>query len=179
MGMTSLNTIITKGVFAVGIVAATLPLARLDGHAQTRRAMTVNDLLTAVRVTQPALSPDGRLVAYVRTTTDLASGKRNGDIYVVPGDGSAAPTLLAGGGQAESPQFSPDSRRVAFISGRDGAPQDYVVGVEGGEPKQVTKLSGGALPPLSFRRMAAESRSCPTSSRTVATRAATRAARRP
>ncbi len=78
--MSSFNTIITRGVFAAGIVAAALPLARLDGRAQTRRAMTVNDLQTAVRVTQPALSPDGRLVAYVRTISDLASGKRNGDI---------------------------------------------------------------------------------------------------
>ena len=146
--MTSLKTLLTNAVFAAAIVAAALPLARLDGHAQARRAMTVNDLLTAVRVTQPALSPDGRLVAYVRTTTDLASGKRTGDIYVVPGDGSAAPRLLVGGSQAESPQFLPDSRRLAFISARDGAPQVYVVGVEGGEPKAVTKLSGGAQPPL-------------------------------
>src|SRR6266850_1940976 len=82
-----------------------------QGRAQVRRAMALNDLLTAVRVNEPALSPDGRQVAFVRTTTDLGSGRRNGDIYIVPADGSAAPRLLAGGNQSEStPQFLPDNR---------------------------------------------------------------------
>ena len=51
--------------------------------------MTINDLLTAVRVSDPQISPDGKLVAFVRTTTDLTTGKRNADIWVVPADGSA------------------------------------------------------------------------------------------
>lgn len=146
--MTRFNTIFMKVVTAIAIVVAVVPLARLDGHAQTRRAMTINDLVTALRVTQPALSPDGRLVAYVRTATDLASGTRSGDIYIAPSDGSAPPRQLVGGSQAESPQFLPDSRRVAFISARDGATQVYVVGVEGGQAAQVTTLSAGVGPPL-------------------------------
>jgi dipeptidyl aminopeptidase/acylaminoacyl peptidase len=44
--------------------------------------MTVQDLLAAIRVSDPQLSPDGRLVAFVRTTADLTSGKRNADIWV-------------------------------------------------------------------------------------------------
>ena len=66
----------------------------------------------------------------------------------MPADGSAPPKLLAGGGQADSPQFLPDSRRVVFISARNGTPQVYLADLEGGSPKQVTMLSGGAQPPL-------------------------------
>src|SRR5437762_1769595 len=96
-------------------------LLSTTGGAQGRRAMTIDDVVTAVRVTEPALSPDGRSVAYVRTTTDLVSGRRNGDIYIVPAAGAAAPKLLAGGEQADgTPQFSPDSKSVAFISSLDG-----------------------------------------------------------
>jgi len=113
--------------------------------------MTLDNLLGAIRVTEPALSADGRLVAYVRTTTDLQTGRRNGDIYVVPADGSAAPKLFAGGSSAEStPQFSPDSRQIAFISSRDGASQVYVAGVSGGEPKKITAIAAGVQPPLVF-----------------------------
>ena len=52
-----------------------------------RRPMTIDDLIGAVRVTDPQLSPDGRRVAFVRTTTDVKSGKRNADIWVVPAEG--------------------------------------------------------------------------------------------
>ena len=55
--------------------------------AQGGRAMTIDDLIGAVRVADPQLSPDGRTVAYVRTTTDLKSGRRNADLWVVPADG--------------------------------------------------------------------------------------------
>jgi dipeptidyl aminopeptidase/acylaminoacyl peptidase len=64
--------------------------------------MTIQDLLTAVRVSNPQLSPDGRQVAFVRTTTDLASDKRNADIWVAPADGSAPPRLLIGGEKSEN-----------------------------------------------------------------------------
>ena len=119
--------------------------------AQSAKPMTLDDLLGAVRVTEPAVSPDGRLVAYVRTTTDLQTGKRNADIYTVAADGSAAPKLFAGGnGSQRTPRFTPDSRQIAFISDADGAAQVYVAAVDGGTPKKITSLSAGVQPPLVF-----------------------------
>ena len=52
--------------------------------------MTIDDLIGAVRVADPQLSPDGRTVVYVRTTTDLKSGRRNADLWLIPGEGGAA-----------------------------------------------------------------------------------------
>ncbi|HEX6465337.1 MAG TPA: S9 family peptidase, partial [Vicinamibacterales bacterium] len=102
-------------------------------------------------VTDPQLSSDGRLVAYVRTTTDPASLKRNSDIWVVPADGSGAPRLLVGGEKSENtPRWAPDGQHLAFISTRDGAPQVYVADADGGHIRQVTKVEGGVQPPLAF-----------------------------
>ena len=63
--------------------------------------MTINDLIGAVRVADPQLSPYGRLVAFIRTTTDVESGKRNADIWVVPADGSAPGKSVFAGEAAE------------------------------------------------------------------------------
>ena len=72
-----------------------LPAAMLvASSALAARPMSITDLLTAVRVGDPQLSPDGTVVAYVRTTTDPTTLKRNMDIWVVPADGSGAPKLL-------------------------------------------------------------------------------------
>ncbi|MGE5815420.1 MAG: prolyl oligopeptidase family serine peptidase [Acidobacteriota bacterium] len=115
-----------------------------------KRPMTIDDLITAVRVSEPQLSPDGKTVAYVRTTTDGTTGKRNADIWSVPADGSAPPKLLIGGEKSESsPRFVPDGR-LAFISTRDGAPQVYVANVDGSGAKQVTNLAAGAQAPYLF-----------------------------
>jgi len=117
-------------------------------EAQTRRPMAVEDLLTAVRVGDPQLSPDGRRVLFVRTTTDMSSGKRNSDIWMVAADGSAPPTpFIAGPKGDDTPRFL-SSGRVAFISTRDGAPQVYVADADGSKIRAVTHLSAGAQGPL-------------------------------
>jgi dipeptidyl aminopeptidase/acylaminoacyl peptidase len=119
--------------------------------AQERRPMSIDDLITAIRVSDVQTSPDGRTIAFVRTTTDLSSGRRNGDIYIVPADGSAAARGLVAGPQAESsPRFSPDGQTLAFISSREAAPQVYVVPSAGGDAKRVTNVSTGVQPPLVF-----------------------------
>src|SRR5262249_10287758 len=55
--------------------AAALVLSVPALVAQSGRPLTIRDLLVTVRVSDPRLSPDGRTVAYVRTTTDLATGR--------------------------------------------------------------------------------------------------------
>ena len=113
--------------------------------------MTIQDLISAVRISDPQLSPDGRLVAFVRTTTNLATGKRNADIWVVPADGSAPARLLVGGDQTDNtPRWSPDGKLLAFISARDAGPQVFVANADGSNVRPVTKISGGVQPPLVF-----------------------------
>jgi len=111
--------------------------------------MTINDLLTAVRVSDPQISPDGKLVAFVRTTTDLTTGKRNADIWVVPADGSAPPRLLVGGDKTENtPRWDPGGEHLALISTRDGDPQIYIANADGTNVRQFTKVAGGVQPPM-------------------------------
>ncbi len=120
-----------------------------SSFAQTKRPMTIDDLITAIRVSEPRISPDGKQVMFTRTTTALDSGRRNADIWSVPADGSAPSNELIGGDKTEnSPRFTPDGRHIAFISNRDGAAQVYLADAGGGGVKQVTKVSGGVQPPL-------------------------------
>ncbi|HXG57364.1 MAG TPA: S9 family peptidase [Vicinamibacterales bacterium] len=117
--------------------------------AKVGRAMTIEDLIVAPRVADPQLSPDGRTVVFVRTLTDGKTGRRNADIYRVPADGSGAATSLIAGDKSENtPRWSPDGRRIAFLANRDGAMQVYVADADGGNVKKVTNLAAGAQPPL-------------------------------
>jgi dipeptidyl aminopeptidase/acylaminoacyl peptidase len=135
----------------VGLVIIAVAALWAAPHAAAGRAMTIDDLITAIRVSEPALSPDGASVAYVRTVTDGKTGKRNADIMVVPSDGSAAPRLLIGGDSSETtPTFAPEGRRLAFISSRGGTPQVFIAGSDGRDAKPVTNLAAGVQTPLVF-----------------------------
>ena len=131
------------------VAAGAAALLSLASPVAAARPLTIQDLLTAVRVSDPQLSPDGRQVAFVRTTTDLASGKRNADIWVVPADGSAPPRLLIGGEKSENtPRWDPDGSHIAFISTRDGDPQIYIANPDGSNIRQFTRVAGGVQPPM-------------------------------
>ena len=129
---------------AMLLVAAALPAA-------AARPMTIDDLLTAVRVGDPRLSPDGKWVVFDRTETDPKSLKRNADVWIVPSDGSAPPRPLTRNEKSDTtPAFSPDGTAVAFLSTRSGASQVWVMSLLGGEARKVTDVPGGADGPLVF-----------------------------
>ncbi len=138
-----------RSAFLVAAAVSLVFAAQPPGRAASGRAMTIDDLVTAVRVSDPQLSPDGTRVLFVRTTTDGKTGKRNADIWTVPADGSTAPKEFAGGDSSENtPRYSPDGRRVAFLSSRDGASQIYVADADGSGARKVTNLSMGVQAPL-------------------------------
>ncbi len=126
------------------LAAASLP-------AFAARPMTLDDLLNAIRVSDPQLSPDGKWVAFVRTDTDPKTLKRNADVFLVPADGSAPPRALTRNEKSDTtPRFSPDGRTLAFLSTRSGSSQLWVLGLDGGEARKVTDVPGGVETPVVF-----------------------------
>jgi tricorn protease len=79
----------------------------------------------------PAWSPDGRTIAY---TTD-ARGRQ--EIAIRPAEGGAERVLTSfAEGYFYGPVFSPDGKMLAFS---DGAHRLWIVGTDGGAPKQVAQ----------------------------------------
>jgi len=75
------------------------------------------------------VSPDGRTIVF-----DLV-----GDIYTMPVGGGAASLVLAGAAFEMQPRFSPDGKRIAFTSDRDGLMNVWTMDVTGKDLRQVTK----------------------------------------
>lgn len=77
------------------------------------------------------VSPDGTQVVF-----DLL-----GDIYIIPIAGSAAPARRVTTGPAfdMQPRFSPDGRRLAIASDRDGLWNIWTIDLEGKDAKQISR----------------------------------------
>jgi dipeptidyl aminopeptidase/acylaminoacyl peptidase len=108
--------------------------------AQAKRAMTIDDVMNMRAVSDPRISPDGRLVAFVVTQADMKTNFRNSDVWIVAADGGEPRPLTLSPRRDDSPQWSDDGRRLAFISDRDGRAQVYVMRVDGGEAEKVTDV---------------------------------------
>jgi dipeptidyl aminopeptidase/acylaminoacyl peptidase len=134
-----------SGMFAVAIAVMLAGLGGLATQAQTgeKRAITFKDLISLHRLSEPQISPDGKWVAYAVATPDLEANHSVRDIWVVAVAGGDARQLTRGGSDTR-PRWSPDGKKLAFISGRSGTPQIYEIALEGGEATRLTSLSTGA-----------------------------------
>src|SRR5574341_1578486 len=121
-------------------VAALLSFAAI---AQSKRPMTFDDLMAVKRLSDAQISPDGARVAYVVTDVDknLNRGKRS--VWVVQTSGGSPQQLITSDKNDYSPRWSADGKWLAFLSTRDGAPQIFVAGADGSNPRKVTSAPEG------------------------------------
>ena len=74
-------------------------------------------------VYSPAVSPDGRWVAYVLTRVDSAANRYRSSVWLVAADGSAPARQLTSGESSDShPVWSPDGAVLAFTSSKGEGP---------------------------------------------------------
>jgi dipeptidyl aminopeptidase/acylaminoacyl peptidase len=113
------------------------------------------------RINEPVPSPDGKWVVFSAVDVNLEENTKKPHLWIVPINPSTpnagAPGTPQSGGDAQRllqttsgedrPRFSPDGKRLAFLSSRDGGNQVYVAsfdttrGILVGEPRKVTDIS--------------------------------------
>lgn len=105
---------------------------------------TATEMMKLQRLSDPQVSPDGRLVLYTATQVDLPGDSRNNDLWVVPLAGGEPRRLTSHPASDTRGRWSPEGRRIAFVSAREGGSQVWVMDAAGGEPRKVTSLPTGA-----------------------------------
>jgi dipeptidyl aminopeptidase/acylaminoacyl peptidase len=107
--------------------------------------MKLDDLSRFRNVSDPQISPDGKLVAYTVNTTDVKEDKSNTHIWMVGIDGSNDRQITFSQDSENSPRWSPDGRYLSFTSSRPGKArgnQVWLLDRNGGEAMQLTELKG-------------------------------------
>jgi len=109
-----------------------------------KRPFDVNAMMELRRISDPQLSPDGKWVAFSVQTVDVAANKKPQQVWIVPLSGGEPRQVTRDGEHNSRPRWSPDSRRIAYISDRSGSSQIWLMDPDGGNAKPVTNLAGEA-----------------------------------
>jgi eukaryotic-like serine/threonine-protein kinase len=142
------SSVITWGVVAAAIVI----VSAASGWAVRTWSETTIDAVPAATLTRltydsafasmPALSRDGRLLAY---SSDRA-GRADRDLWIQQTEGGVPLRLTDDPADDTQPDFSPDGREIAFRSERDGG-GIFVVSTLGGPARLI--VAGGRQPRFS------------------------------
>jgi dipeptidyl aminopeptidase/acylaminoacyl peptidase len=111
--------------------------------------LTIDEIWSVQRVGGPVLSPDGSKVAFALVQYNADENQLDADVWIVPAAGGVPRRLTSHKGSSRSPAFSPDGKRIAFVSKRDTDKQNqlYVLPLDGGEAERVTEMPMGVSSP--------------------------------
>jgi dipeptidyl aminopeptidase/acylaminoacyl peptidase len=109
----------------------------------TAATPTIDQSLSMKSIQGAEISPDGRFVAYVVQETNWDENEFVQQIWIAQPATGELYQLTSGKKSSSSPRWSPDSKRLAFGSDRDGKRQIYRISPSGGEGAQLTAEENG------------------------------------
>ena len=154
------QTSIRSLTFAIA-AAVVLPLASVaqsrpaatntpsSTSATTRRAFTPADWYKVTTLSAPAVSPDGKLVAFTVTTVRESENKRHAEVWVVPAAGGEAVRYTSPSTESSNPRFSADGKYLLFNSTRPGSrARTWGLRMDqpGGEAMEMNDYPNGSVP---------------------------------
>ena len=120
---------------------------------RTKRKVTAEDIWAFKFVGDPQLSPDAQTVAYTITATNVERNGYDSAIFLHNANGGA-PDLFTTGTRSNdtvrehTARWSPQGDKLFFLSNRNGKEQLFVIGVSGGEARQLTRTEDGIGNPM-------------------------------
>ena len=129
---------------------ALLGLAALAGVApelsgQAPGPLTIEKFLALKAVSDPQLSPDGRLVAFSVSTPSLEDNKNQSRIWLSDLGSGETWEATSGAGSERAPRWAPDGKTLAYISTREDGAQIWRLPIRGGEPVRLSVGAGGRV----------------------------------
>ena len=132
----------TAIITVIHLILIMPPLASpVYGSAETvtqTHPFSIHDMLAMDRVSDPQVSPDGRLVAFVVRRTDLEANRGRTDLWLVSTRGAGLRRLTSHPENDSNPRWDPDGRTIWFLSNRSGSSQVWRIRIDGGEAEPVT-----------------------------------------
>ncbi len=110
---------------------------------QSQDKLTPETLWKIGRVSDPKLSPDKKTVIYGVKNYDLAANKGTNILYSLNLQNNKNKALTDASLNASAAKYTPDGKRIGFLSAKSGDMQLWEIDPNGNNLRQVTNIEGG------------------------------------
>ena len=126
------------------VTAVVLALSVTVSGQEKIKGLDRDTFMEMESVSATRISPDGRHIVFAREWIDQMKDQSRTNLWLTDVEGSRVRELTRGNWRDSAPVWSPDSKRIAFLSDRDGTNQVHVLYVDTGEVAQLTHLQRAA-----------------------------------
>lgn len=107
------------------------------------KIFTTEMMMQLKRISEITVSPDGKWIIYKLGTPSVEDNKVYNDLYAISIDGTQTKQLTKDPASEYGAVWSPDSKKIAYLSAKDGSPQIYVMDFPNGKPQKVSNVAEG------------------------------------
>jgi dipeptidyl aminopeptidase/acylaminoacyl peptidase len=125
-------------VAAIAAIAPCLAVTLPASAQHPAHVPTIDQSIEMRTASGPQISPDGLWVVYQVTETDWEENAYVTQLWLADAAGAWTRQLTRGAKSSANPGWSPDGRRIAFLSDRDERRQIYLIPRDGGEAWALT-----------------------------------------
>ncbi|MDR0368765.1 MAG: S9 family peptidase [Bacteroidales bacterium] len=111
--------------------------------AQETNIYTPELLWKLGRVSEAAVSPDGKQILFGITYYDVPENKGNRDLYIMPIDGGQYQQLTHTEYSEYNAVWRPDGKKIGFLMPVNGEMQIWEMNPDGTEKQQISRIEGG------------------------------------
>ena len=120
-----------------------LTLLPFMATSQEQEKLSIEKLWKLNRVSEPQLSPDGKMVIYGVRTYDVKSNKSTNIIYSCTNNGEQLKPISTSKQNASSARWRPDGKKILFLSNTESGTQLFEMNLDGTEAIQITFIQDG------------------------------------
>jgi len=101
------------------------------------------DIFSLEAASDPRISSNGRHIAYVRRSNDIAVDQTRQAIWMIDSDGDNHLPIATGENNASSPRWSPSGDRLAYVMSGEGYASIRVYWMSDGRDAEIARVHGG------------------------------------
>jgi dipeptidyl aminopeptidase/acylaminoacyl peptidase len=113
------------------------------------KAITPKEVFDYRSIGDVKVSPDGKRAVFSLSVTDLGNNTFNSNLWLIDLEAGKYFQLTQGEKMQRSPAWSPDGKKIAFLSNRGGPNQIWMISPDGGEAEPAANF--GRINVLRFR----------------------------
>jgi dipeptidyl aminopeptidase/acylaminoacyl peptidase len=129
--------LIQRSFLALSLVAMISVTVDAEDELVVFNPMDVFELEWA---TDPRVSPDGKTIVYVRRSNDIMKDRQRSNLWQVSLNSESHSPFYTGLNNSSSPRWSPDSKRLAFVSNDSGSQQIQMHWIESSKTAVISQL---------------------------------------